>query len=338
MLSPRISSGAHNSRYRLGWPLLILASSPGDAALLRAARPTMRAIVVRTGETRGKAVTLVKRVDDNLVEVGDTIACAHCAEILGYTGDQPSPWPSTTARRPRPGRRSSPTPRTTSTHPSSSGSTAARPAGQPYRPAGPRRPHGPRDHARPTDRHRRVERSGRASGTALAHPDSPSHTTMRPDDVVDRALKTLGPHPDQTTPACRATGPSPGSPSTPAAMSVRLQVRDSGLGRAEDRARVDGDDVLPGLRVQRGEQNDVADARAADEDAQAVDRSTVPSTTSTTATSSRTSTTRCTTVLPSGACLTVRLNFSVSRPATTTVASSSASRKAIAAPCRTHPW
>lgn len=37
-------------RYRLGWALLILATSAGDGALLRAARPVLRRVVARTGE------------------------------------------------------------------------------------------------------------------------------------------------------------------------------------------------------------------------------------------------------------------------------------------------
>ncbi|GAA0521539.1 IclR family transcriptional regulator [Saccharopolyspora subtropica] len=37
-------------RYRLGWSLLVLASSAGDSALLRAARPALRRVVARTGE------------------------------------------------------------------------------------------------------------------------------------------------------------------------------------------------------------------------------------------------------------------------------------------------
>ncbi|MER6523907.1 IclR family transcriptional regulator [Streptomyces sp. NPDC001508] len=37
-------------RYRLGWPLLLLASGAGDTALLRAARPVLRKVVARTGE------------------------------------------------------------------------------------------------------------------------------------------------------------------------------------------------------------------------------------------------------------------------------------------------
>ncbi|MCM3810670.1 IclR family transcriptional regulator [Streptomyces malaysiensis] len=37
-------------RYRLGWPLLVLASGAGDTALLRAARPVLRKVVAHTGE------------------------------------------------------------------------------------------------------------------------------------------------------------------------------------------------------------------------------------------------------------------------------------------------
>lgn len=37
-------------RYRLGWPLLVLASGAGNTALLRAARPALRKVVARTGE------------------------------------------------------------------------------------------------------------------------------------------------------------------------------------------------------------------------------------------------------------------------------------------------
>ncbi|MEU6696398.1 hydantoinase B/oxoprolinase family protein [Pseudonocardia sp. NPDC046786] len=39
------------------------------------------------GRTRGRAdLTSARRIDDNLAEVGDTIVCVHCAEILGDTG------------------------------------------------------------------------------------------------------------------------------------------------------------------------------------------------------------------------------------------------------------
>jgi N-methylhydantoinase B len=31
----------------------------------------------------------MKRIDDNLVEVGSDIACRHCGEVLGDTGDGP---------------------------------------------------------------------------------------------------------------------------------------------------------------------------------------------------------------------------------------------------------
>ena len=37
-------------RYRLGWPLLVLAAGAGNATLLRAARPALRKVVARTGE------------------------------------------------------------------------------------------------------------------------------------------------------------------------------------------------------------------------------------------------------------------------------------------------
>ncbi|KAA9166532.1 hydantoinase B/oxoprolinase family protein [Amycolatopsis acidicola] len=43
-----------------------------------------------TGETRGQAdVSPGRRIDDNLVEVGEDIACRHCGEILGDTGEGP---------------------------------------------------------------------------------------------------------------------------------------------------------------------------------------------------------------------------------------------------------
>jgi IclR family acetate operon transcriptional repressor len=50
-------------RYRLGWPLLVLASGAGDAALLRAARPALRRAVARTGEV---ALLSVQRGDRSL--------------------------------------------------------------------------------------------------------------------------------------------------------------------------------------------------------------------------------------------------------------------------------
>lgn len=37
-------------RYRLGWPLLVLASSAGNTPLLRAARPVLQTLVARVGE------------------------------------------------------------------------------------------------------------------------------------------------------------------------------------------------------------------------------------------------------------------------------------------------
>ncbi|MEU6131665.1 IclR family transcriptional regulator [Saccharopolyspora sp. NPDC047091] len=58
-------------RYRLGWTLLVLASSAGDAALLRAARPALRGIVARTGEVallsvqRGNRSFTVLREESN---------------------------------------------------------------------------------------------------------------------------------------------------------------------------------------------------------------------------------------------------------------------------------
>ncbi|GAA4539010.1 hydantoinase B/oxoprolinase family protein [Pseudonocardia xishanensis] len=43
-----------------------------------------------TGETRGKVdLAATKRIDDNLVEVGSDVACGHCGEVLGDTGDGP---------------------------------------------------------------------------------------------------------------------------------------------------------------------------------------------------------------------------------------------------------
>ncbi|WP_190815534.1 IclR family transcriptional regulator [Saccharopolyspora pogona] len=45
-----VEQDPQTKRYRLGWTLLVLASSAGDTALLRAARPALRGIVARTGE------------------------------------------------------------------------------------------------------------------------------------------------------------------------------------------------------------------------------------------------------------------------------------------------
>lgn len=45
-----VEQDSETRRYRLGWPLLVLASGAGDAALLRAARPALRRVVARTGE------------------------------------------------------------------------------------------------------------------------------------------------------------------------------------------------------------------------------------------------------------------------------------------------
>jgi DNA-binding IclR family transcriptional regulator len=45
-----VEQDPRSRRYRLGWPLLVLASGAGDAALLRVARPALRAAVARTGE------------------------------------------------------------------------------------------------------------------------------------------------------------------------------------------------------------------------------------------------------------------------------------------------
>ncbi|MEK6439020.1 hydantoinase B/oxoprolinase family protein [Pseudonocardia sp. T1-2H] len=60
------------------------AATAAERARLRDVRRDRSRV---NGETRGKAdLASVKRIDDNLVEVGDTIACVHCAEILGDTG------------------------------------------------------------------------------------------------------------------------------------------------------------------------------------------------------------------------------------------------------------
>lgn len=45
-----VEQDAETRAYRLGWPLLVLASGAGDAALLRAARPVLRKAVAYTGE------------------------------------------------------------------------------------------------------------------------------------------------------------------------------------------------------------------------------------------------------------------------------------------------
>lgn len=55
-----------------------------ERARLRDGRRARSRIV---GRTRGRAdLTSARRIDDNLAEVGDTIVCVHCAEILGDTG------------------------------------------------------------------------------------------------------------------------------------------------------------------------------------------------------------------------------------------------------------
>jgi DNA-binding IclR family transcriptional regulator len=41
---------ADTRRYRLGWPLLVLAASAGNTPLLRAARPALQTLVARVGE------------------------------------------------------------------------------------------------------------------------------------------------------------------------------------------------------------------------------------------------------------------------------------------------
>lgn len=77
---------------------VVLTDGEVDPAATAAERDRLRGVRRDrsrvTGQTRGKAdLTSVKRVDDNLVEVGlagtVAIACAHCGEILGDTGDAP---------------------------------------------------------------------------------------------------------------------------------------------------------------------------------------------------------------------------------------------------------
>ncbi|WIX98151.1 hydantoinase B/oxoprolinase family protein [Amycolatopsis mongoliensis] len=73
---------------------VVLDGGEVDAAATTAERHRLRGVrrdrSRPAGETRGKAdLSSVKRIDDNLVEAGTSIACAHCAEILGDTGEGP---------------------------------------------------------------------------------------------------------------------------------------------------------------------------------------------------------------------------------------------------------
>ena len=68
-------------RYRLGWPLLVLASGAGNAALLRAARPALRKVVARTGEV---ALLSVQRGNRSLTVLREGVPRYEvwCLEIL----------------------------------------------------------------------------------------------------------------------------------------------------------------------------------------------------------------------------------------------------------------
>lgn len=66
-----VEQDPQTKRYRLGWTLLVLASSAGDAVLLRAARPALRRVVTGTGEVallsvqRGNRSFTVLREESN---------------------------------------------------------------------------------------------------------------------------------------------------------------------------------------------------------------------------------------------------------------------------------
>jgi N-methylhydantoinase B len=61
------------------------AATEAERSRLRNARRDRSRVA---GETRGKAdLASMRRIDDNLVEVGSDIACRHCGEVLGDTGD-----------------------------------------------------------------------------------------------------------------------------------------------------------------------------------------------------------------------------------------------------------
>jgi IclR family transcriptional regulator, acetate operon repressor len=66
-----VEQDAESKRYRLSWSLLVLAAGAGDAPLLRAVRPVLRALVARTGEVallsvqRGNRCLTVLREESN---------------------------------------------------------------------------------------------------------------------------------------------------------------------------------------------------------------------------------------------------------------------------------
>jgi N-methylhydantoinase B len=85
----KITPGAARSVYGV-----VLAGGEVDPAATAAERERLRGVrrdrSRMAGGTRGKTdLTSVKRVDDNLVEVGSDIACRHCGEVLGDTGEGP---------------------------------------------------------------------------------------------------------------------------------------------------------------------------------------------------------------------------------------------------------
>ncbi|MFF0147889.1 N-methylhydantoinase B [Amycolatopsis sulphurea] len=73
---------------------VVLESGTVDSAATEAVRSrrrdTRRTRSRVTGRTSGQAdLSTARRIDDNLVESGDRIACGHCGEILGDTGETP---------------------------------------------------------------------------------------------------------------------------------------------------------------------------------------------------------------------------------------------------------
>ncbi len=85
----KITPGAARSVYGV-----VLTGGEVDPAATAAERERLRGVrrdrSRMAGGTRGKTdLTSVKRVDDNLVEVGSDIACRHCGEVLGDTGEGP---------------------------------------------------------------------------------------------------------------------------------------------------------------------------------------------------------------------------------------------------------